>query len=83
MYLYLHSLVVLGTINLYDFSLPKPVRLRARALKNIQVEQINLEAKFYEEVQQLEAKYQSLYQPLFDKVHVCTCMPTLYPQSYM
>lgn len=54
---------------LYDFfSLPKPVRLRARALKNIQVEQINLEAKFYEEVQQLEAKYQSLYQPLFDKV---------------
>ena len=49
-------------------SLPKAVKMRARALKNLQVDQINLEAKFYEEVQQLEAKYQSMYQPLFDKV---------------
>jgi len=34
----------------------------------VQLEVTKLEADFYKEVQQLEAKYQALYQPLFDKV---------------
>lgn len=47
--------------------LPKSVQGRVLALKNIQLEHIELEAKFYEEVYQLERKYQKLYQPLQDK----------------
>lgn len=47
--------------------LPKPVQGRVYALKNIQLDQIELEAKFYEEVYELEKKYQTLYQPLQDK----------------
>lgn len=47
--------------------LPVPVQGRVLALKNIQLEHIELEAKFYEEVYQLEKKYQKLYQPLQDK----------------
>ncbi|XP_003385626.1 PREDICTED: nucleosome assembly protein 1-like 1 [Amphimedon queenslandica] len=47
--------------------LPITIKKRVRALKNIQLEVTRLEAKFYEEVQRIEAKYQALYQPLFDK----------------
>lgn len=49
-------------------SLPLPTKRRVRALKNVQVDILKLEAQFYEEIQQLEVKYQNLYQPFFDKV---------------
>jgi len=48
--------------------LPSKVQHRIRALKNIQLEQLKLEAEFYEEIYQLEKKkYHLKYQPLFDK----------------
>ena len=40
---------------------------RIRALKKLQLESTQLEAQFYTEVQKLEAKYQALNQPLFEK----------------
>lgn len=49
-------------------SLPKVVKRRVNALKNLQVKCAHIEAKFYEEVHELERKYAALYQPLFDKV---------------
>lgn len=51
-------------------SLPKVVKRRVNALKNLQVKCAHIEAKFYEEVHELERKYAALYQPLFDKVSV-------------
>ncbi|KAG7278606.1 hypothetical protein CRUP_013349 [Coryphaenoides rupestris] len=48
-------------------SLPKVVKRRVNALKNLQVKCAHIEAKFYEEVHELERKYAALYQPLFDK----------------
>jgi len=48
-------------------SLPVNVQKRINALKNIELDRLSLEAKFYEEVYQLERKYQDLYQPLHDK----------------
>ena len=51
-----------------DFqSLPAPVKKRLKALKKIQLETTKLEAKFYEEVHQLECKYHQLYTPLYEK----------------
>lgn len=47
--------------------LPSKVQSRIRALKNIQLDQLKLESEFYQEVYQLEKKYQEKYQPLFDK----------------
>uniref|UniRef100_A0A3B4H406 Nucleosome assembly protein 1 like 1 n=1 Tax=Pundamilia nyererei TaxID=303518 RepID=A0A3B4H406_9CICH len=47
--------------------LPKVVKRRVNALKNLQVKCAHIEAKFYEEVHELERKYAALYQPLFDK----------------
>lgn len=52
-------------------SLPRVVKRRVNALKNLQVKCANIEAKFYEEVHELERKYAALYQPLYDKVGVC------------
>lgn len=49
-------------------SLPKAVKRRINALKQLQVKCAHIEAKFYEEVHGLERKYAALYQPLFDKV---------------
>ena len=46
------------------------VKRRVHALKNLQVKCAHIEAKFYEEVHELERKYAALYQPLFDKVPV-------------
>ncbi|KAF7248652.1 Nucleosome assembly protein 1-like 1-B [Varanus komodoensis] len=43
------------------------VKRRVNALKNLQVKCAQIEAKFYEEVHELERKYAALYQPLFDK----------------
>ncbi|XP_058501193.1 nucleosome assembly protein 1-like 4a isoform X1 [Solea solea] len=47
--------------------LPKAVKRRVHALKRLQVQCANIEAKFYEEVHELERKYAALYQPLFEK----------------
>ena len=43
------------------------MRRRIKALKRLQFETTELEARFYLDVQELEAKYQKLYQPLYDK----------------
>lgn len=53
-------------------SLPQVVKRRVNALKNLQVKCAHIEAKFYEEVHELERKYAALYQPLYDKVRVHT-----------
>ncbi|KAJ7998081.1 hypothetical protein DPEC_G00218840 [Dallia pectoralis] len=47
--------------------LPTAVKRRVHALKKLQVQCAHIEAKFYEEVHELERKYAALYQPLFDK----------------
>lgn len=46
------------------------MKRRINALKNLQVKCAHIEAKFYEEVHELERKYAALYQPLFDKVRL-------------
>lgn len=51
----------------YIESLLRVVKRRVNALKNLQVKCAQIEAKFYEEVHDLERKYAVLYQPLFDK----------------
>uniref|UniRef100_A0A2K6PLS9 Nucleosome assembly protein 1 like 4 n=1 Tax=Rhinopithecus roxellana TaxID=61622 RepID=A0A2K6PLS9_RHIRO len=51
----------------YMETLPKAVKRRINALKQIQVRCAHIEAKFYEEVHDLGRKYTALYQPLFDK----------------
>lgn len=48
-------------------NLPAPVKKRINALKNLQLEVTNLEAKFYEEVHLLECKYHKLYHPIHEK----------------
>ncbi|KAK1159867.1 nucleosome assembly protein 1-like 4 isoform X1 [Acipenser oxyrinchus oxyrinchus] len=48
-------------------SIPIQVKRRVNALKQLQVKCAHIEAKFYEEVHELERKYAALYQPLFDK----------------
>uniref|UniRef100_A0A8C5MAT2 Nucleosome assembly protein 1-like 1 n=1 Tax=Leptobrachium leishanense TaxID=445787 RepID=A0A8C5MAT2_9ANUR len=58
---------LVGTSTGYIESLPKVVKRRVNALKNLQVKCAQIEAKFYEEVHELERKYAALYQPLFDK----------------
>ena len=51
----------------YIESLPRVVKRRVNALKNLQVKCAQIEAEFYEEVHDLKRKYAVLYQPLFDK----------------
>ncbi|KAI4575124.1 hypothetical protein MJG53_003055 [Ovis ammon polii x Ovis aries] len=51
----------------YIESLPRVVKSRVNALKNLQVKCAQIQVKFYEEVHDLERKYAVLYQPLFDK----------------
>ncbi|XP_059366598.1 nucleosome assembly protein 1-like 1 isoform X2 [Carassius carassius] len=58
---------LVGSPSGYMESLPKVVKRRVNALKNLQVKCAHIEAKFYEEVHELERKYAALYQPLFDK----------------
>jgi len=48
-------------------SLPPKVQRRIKSLKNLQMDYLKLEAKFYEEVYEIERKYVALYQPLVDK----------------
>jgi len=40
---------------------------KVNALKNIQLEIVKVEAKFYEELHQLECKFSKLYEPFFEK----------------
>jgi len=46
-------------------SLPYKVKRRIKALKKLQMEATDLEAKFYEEVYALECKYHKLHSPLY------------------
>ncbi|CAH2055731.1 unnamed protein product, partial [Iphiclides podalirius] len=48
-------------------SLPPNVRRRIRALRSLQKDFVDIEAKFYSEVHTLECKYEKLYKPLFEK----------------
>ncbi|XP_013785551.1 nucleosome assembly protein 1-like 1-B [Limulus polyphemus] len=58
---------MIGSPSGYIESLPKSVKRRIKALKNLQLECTRLEAKFYEEVHALECKYADLYMPFFEK----------------
>lgn len=49
-------------------ALPAPVKRRIKALKKIQLEATNVEAKFFQEVHELECKYHKFYTPLYEKV---------------
>lgn len=65
------SLPSANFFHLFSFlRLPPAVKRRIKALKNYQVKQIQLEAKFYEEVHQLECKYAKLYEECYDKVSI-------------
>lgn len=48
-------------------SLPSPAQKRVKALKNLQLEFLRHECSFFEEVYQLERKYQDKYQSITDK----------------
>lgn len=48
-------------------SLPPHSQKNVKALKKLQLEQLNLEVKFYEEIFQLQRKYQAFYDPINDK----------------
>ena len=43
------------------------MKKRLKSLKKLQLEATNLEAKFYEEIHQLECKYHKLYTPIYEK----------------
>ncbi|XP_067906180.1 nucleosome assembly protein 1-like 1 isoform X2 [Heterodontus francisci] len=58
---------LVGNPSGYIESLPKIVKKRVNALKNLQVKCAHIEAKFYAEVHELQRRYAALYQPLFDK----------------
>ncbi|XP_078670370.1 nucleosome assembly protein 1-like 1 isoform X2 [Branchiostoma floridae x Branchiostoma belcheri] len=58
---------IMGQSSGYVENLPKVVKRRIKALKNLQVQCTKIEAKFYEEVHQLECKYAKQYQPLFER----------------
>lgn len=51
----------------YIKTLPAVVQRRIKALKNLQLETTKIEAEFFKEVHALECKYQSKYQPFFEK----------------
>uniref|UniRef100_H2TC71 Nucleosome assembly protein 1-like 4 n=1 Tax=Takifugu rubripes TaxID=31033 RepID=H2TC71_TAKRU len=53
--------------HILESMIPKVVKRRVHALKRLQVQCANIEAKFYEEVHELERKYAALYHPLFEK----------------
>jgi len=56
-----------GTKSGYIESLPPAVKRRIKSLKKLQLETTKIEAKFYEEVHQLECKYHEHYTPLYEK----------------
>lgn len=58
---------MVGSPSGYIQSLPKVVKRRIKALKKLQFEMTKIEAKFYEEVHQLECKYATQYAPFNDR----------------
>lgn len=46
---------------------PANVRARVRALKNLQLQTLDIEKKYFQEVHALECKYEKLYEPLMKK----------------
>lgn len=58
---------MVGNQSGYVKTLPAVVQRRIKALKNIQLEITNVESEFFKEVHALECKYQSSYEPLFEK----------------
>jgi len=46
---------------------PANVRARVRALKNLQLQTLEIEKKYFQEVHALECKYEKLYEPLMKK----------------
>lgn len=59
-------------------ALPAPVKRRIKALKKLQLEATNIEAKFFEEVHMLECKYHKLYSPIYEKVTISTFTKYIY-----
>jgi nucleosome assembly protein 1-like 1 len=51
----------------YMKSLPASVKRRVKALKKLQLTNTNIEAQFYEEVHELEVKYQAMFKPQWDQ----------------
>lgn len=51
----------------YIQGLPDPIKRRLKALKKLQSEAIAVESKFFEELHNLECKYENLYRPFMDK----------------
>ncbi|KAJ7373552.1 Nucleosome assembly protein 1-like 1 [Desmophyllum pertusum] len=58
---------IVGQQSGYIQSLPKPVKRRIKALKNIQVECCKVEGLFYERVHALECEFAEKFKPLFEK----------------
>jgi len=58
---------LVGSSSGYIENLPKSIKNRINALKNIQVECAKIEGKFYEEAHELEMKYAELFKPLYEK----------------
>lgn len=63
----LHSCVIKFVSYSSAVDLPPGVLKRVKAMKNLQKATTQIEARFYKEVQCLEAKYHKLYQPYYDK----------------
>lgn len=61
-----------GTTSGYIESLPFLVKRRIKSLKKLQLETAKVEAKFYEEIHDLECKYHDLYRPLYEKRYQIT-----------
>jgi len=61
----LNSMV--GSASGYIQSLPAPVKRRLKALKKLQLESTKIEAKFYQEIHDLEIKYHEMYKPIYKK----------------
>jgi nucleosome assembly protein 1-like 1 len=58
---------MIGSPSGYIKSLPEPVKRRIKALKKLQLEATEIEAKFYEEIHALEVKYHKMYTPIYDR----------------
>lgn len=43
------------------------MKRRIKALKKLQLEATEIEAKFYEEIHALEVKYHKMYTPIYDR----------------
>lgn len=50
-----------------EFGVQKSVKRNVKALKKLQLQHINLEAKFFEELYELEMKYAEKFEPLLEK----------------